>query len=75
MEWYNYKDTSPYGAAGIDVIKLITNVAQLLQESKFDKYVQGNFSSLWKLYRDDHNINCESIKKAFGSRKIESKST
>ena len=73
LEWYNYKDTAPYGAAGIDVIRIISHVAQLLQESKFDKYVQGNFSSLWKLFCDDRDIKCESIIKAFGSRKIELK--
>ena len=72
FEWFNYKDTSPYGAAGIDVIKLIGNVAQLLQESKFDKYVQGNFSSLWQLYCHDNEIECEPIRKPYGSRKFKS---
>ena len=70
LEVYVYKDDDPYGIAGKDVIKLIGNIAQLLQQCKFDKYVQGNFSCLWQLYCDDNDIDCESIKKQYGSRII-----
>ena len=62
LESYNFKDSK--------VTKLIGNIAQLLQESKFDKYVQGNFSALWDIYKEDHDIECESIKKPYGSRKF-----
>ena len=68
MVWVTIRN--PYGAAGIDVIKLIGNVAQLLQESKFDKYIQNNFSSLWHLHCQDNEIDCEPIKKPYGSRKF-----
>ena len=73
FETYNYrKDSTGHGtgAAGHEVIKLIDNVAQMLQQSKFDKYVQGNFSALWDIYIADNEIDCEPIRKPFGSRKI-----
>ena len=73
FEAYNYKKDSAghgTGAAGHEVIKLIENVAQMLQQSKFDKYIQGNFSALWDIYIADNEIDCEPIRKPFGSRKI-----
>ena len=59
-----------YGLAGETVIELLNDVSQLLQEVKFDKYVQGNLGEHWKLYCIENNITCDPIKKRYGSRKV-----